>query len=581
MATVFFTGFEADSTAELRNTAGTTSFSSSVTRGAWSAYALRVNPVTTNGGSARLGALLTTGAFTNLSNSTALYLRFYFRYDTKPASNDEVICNFGAAVTTAVGSDLEVRLNSSGNLAVYSSGTPTLLATGSTTLSSGTWYRVEVKADQSDAANTVWEVKVDGTSQGSGSFTIVNSIVAAHLGKVFNRNGNSVDFFYDDALLSNSAYPGAGQCKVMVPAGDGSSANGTANGAANRWDCVKEIPHDSDTTYVNAIGASGTAATYTLTASGASSGDTINSVKGVHFTRRDGGTNGNVKLRVHSSSSNSDSSGQATTASYVITQRILDADPATSVAWTQSGVDAAEVGVVENSANASRVTAAYLMVDYTPAGGTAYTQSLTGTITPSATLTKSDSKSLTGSVAPSGSLVKLDDKTLTDTVTLSGSMVNQCGKGLTGSLAPSGSLARQDNKALTGTVISDGSLQRTADKALAGTLTASGTLARVVGKVLTGTLALTSSLAKLAMLVFTELLTWSGVLTRELPKAPPLVLDSIALARIRSDTVSSVRIQADMVALSRTVVDSVDIKRTSSDTEGFTRTLDDGVDFGA
>lgn len=365
MANTYFTGFESGNSGECQATAGTFSVQGSVTAGAWSAYALRVNPSGAGTGSVRVGALTAGGAFTNPTSAKS-FLRAKFRVDTLPASADEdMLWDGGLALWN-------LRLNSAGNLVVYDPGNPgTPAATGTAVLSAGVWYRVEAKVDVSDTVNVVWEVKVDGTADVSGSYANGGTAVAGwRLGKVLNSNGNSVDYYYDDVSYSDSAYPGDGRCKIMVPAANGSYASGTPAGsapAASLWQSVKEVPHDSDTTVINAIG-NGNACTFTLTASGASSGDTINGVKGVAFIRRDGATNGNMKLRVRSSSTDSDTTGLATTASYQTCQKLLDTDPGSGSAWTQSSVDAAEVGVVENSANADRVTATYLMVDYVPSG---------------------------------------------------------------------------------------------------------------------------------------------------------------------------------------------------------------------
>ena len=63
--------------------------------------------------------------YTQASNPSTAYNRFYFRAVTLPAANDEVICQ---AIDGSGVLKLEVRVNSAGNLVVYDSAV-SLLAT--------------------------------------------------------------------------------------------------------------------------------------------------------------------------------------------------------------------------------------------------------------------------------------------------------------------------------------------------------------------------------------------------------------------------------------------------------------------
>lgn len=365
MATTNIVSFDLGTTNECATTSGTFSVQNSVTSGSWSAYALRANPATTGTGYVRLQSLSATGAAAATS-LVAMYCRILFRYDTAPASGDEPILTIGSSTSGGASRDLEVRLDSSGVLTVYDVSL-NLLATGATALSSGTWYRLEVKADLSDNTDCVWEVKLDGASEGSGSYANSNGgTTYLFLGKVGNRNGNSVDFYYDDVLISDSAYPGAGRCTLLAPNANGNYQTATIGaGAGSHYQNVDEVPHDSDTTYLVTDGAGGAETEAVSDTAGASISGTINCVKAMCVLKRDGATNGSIKQRRRSGSTDSDlGSAFATTASYTLCASLMDTDPATSLAWSTSGIDGVEVGVLDNSANKTRMTACYLAVDY-------------------------------------------------------------------------------------------------------------------------------------------------------------------------------------------------------------------------
>lgn len=377
MATLNFIGNETGDLSEYASSSGTVSVQSTVKRSG--TYALRSNPTTTGTGFAVIGTLAASGA-KNVGDiaTTACWARFYFRYATKPAAGDEPIACIG--FNTNVNNDLlELRINSSGQLASYeglgSSGTPlALLATGTTVLAANTWYLVEIKSDESDTADNVWEVRIGGVAEISGTFVEENFLSSfLRLGKSVNRNGNTVDFFYDDVLISDSAYPGAGQSGILVPNAAGNYQNATRGGADSgaNWSQCDEVPPNSDTDYVITDLNTAHAETEAMQpASTFSIGGTINCVKAVAILKRDGATNGSVKLRTRSASTDTDASAFASTSAYLLIAKLFDLDPATGSAWTTGGIDAAEVGILENSAvNKTRMTVAYLMVDWTPSGG--------------------------------------------------------------------------------------------------------------------------------------------------------------------------------------------------------------------
>ena len=368
MATIFFSGFEAGNSEEVDLVSGTASIQTSNVR--TGVYSLKCNPTTTGTGFCTLASTTGAGA-SSAANVVTAFCRFYFYYVTKPASSSEEIFR-ARNVASLKGS---VRIDSTGVLSFYDS-TNTIVTTGSTVLSANTWYLIEVKVGT--GASAAWEVKINGTSEISGTSNLLASNNTRwNFGKSVNSNGQSVEFYYDDLLVSDSAYPGAGECRIAVPNAIGTYQTATVGAGAGHYQAVSEVPEDGDTSYLVSDGVATDAETETIqnhTASGANG--TVNCVRSYIITKRDGGTNGSIKIRFRSNTTNSDGTAFATGASYSQNSLFYDTDPATSIAWTLSGLDTLQVGIVENSANKSRITAAYAFMDTTPSAGTVYPRNM-------------------------------------------------------------------------------------------------------------------------------------------------------------------------------------------------------------
>jgi hypothetical protein len=326
-------------------------------------YAFRSNPTTTSTGYFALGGIASdgsTGGNVAFNLATAFY-RFYFRYHVKPASGDEDI--FWAA-TSGFGRKLNIALNSAGKLVVYDR-TRTLVTTGTTVLNADQWYRINVKSGT--GATAAWELLIDGASEASGTADQSSSNNGLGLfGKVLNSSNQTVDFFYDDIVIDDSAEPGAGQVGVMIPASDGTFTAWTIGaGSGSKWQQLTDIPNNGDTSYlVSTAVVNGTYTAQMQTGSAAGITGTLNRVKALALMKRDGGSNGSVKLRFRSGSTDSDSGANfASTGSYTLAASVFDTDPATSAAW--ASVDSLQVGAIEESgSNKTRMTEALVMVDF-------------------------------------------------------------------------------------------------------------------------------------------------------------------------------------------------------------------------
>ena len=371
-------GFETGATAtslEVITVSGTASIQAGAAR--TGGFGLQVNPVTTAGGYVRFPMrLLANGGPDNATITNITWSRFYFRPVTLPAANSEEI----AQIETVTSTKCTVRINSSGNLMLFNSaGTVQIGSTGSTVLATdGTWYRIEVYCETGLAATaTVMLAVGDGVASteitGTGNVR-EQGACSLYAGKVNNRNGNTVDFYYDDGAFSNSGYPGAGACEIMVPDGDGTYTAWTigAGGGADWTNIDDPVSNDGDTTYLLSTSVDGEASTATLesTLSAGISG-TINAAKAVAIVARNGSSTHSNELRLRSGATDSDTTAYISPAAYALIGKVFATDPNTAAAWTIAALDAVEVGVVEATAAAvkTKCTAVGLMVDFGPASG--------------------------------------------------------------------------------------------------------------------------------------------------------------------------------------------------------------------
>lgn len=333
-------------------------------------YALRVNPTGTNAGSSTVFPINSSGAPSGtVAVGTLGYYKVDFRYATKPSANDEPIITI---LNTSAGLKCEVRINSAGVLALYngSLGT-TLLATGSTALSADTWYRIELKVGTETSTNSsdaVYEVRINGATELSGSngdFTSVSSGTIT-LGKRSNRNGNTVDFFYDNVVIDDATWPGESYIKALLPDGAGNYSGATSG----TWQDVDERPPDDDTTYLSftsntskhsvsltscaTAGISGTIVCAQTVCRGRDTGSvTLNHVGFI----RSGGTDTNCGTGVNLGTGWSS-----------FGFKLFVTDPSDNAAWTTTKLDALEVGCYLSASNATaqRVTSLMVMVEYVP-----------------------------------------------------------------------------------------------------------------------------------------------------------------------------------------------------------------------
>lgn len=362
MATVNFCGWETGDSSEAVLTAGTFSVQTSVKR--TGSYALRVNPTTTATGRHKFVPYVSTTGLADGAGTTAnIFFTVYFRYATKPAANSEEIlaCTNGTNV-------MALRLNSTGTLSLYD--TTTLIADGATVLAQDTWYRIECNFN--DTANTQ-EVKLDGTVEISGSATTAAAWNGVNLGKSNDRNGQSVDLFYDDFIYSNTGYIGAGEAKIAVPIGAG-TYNNFEDGTGTTFAEVDEIPPNT-TDYVQNTSGISVHKIFDMQASATIGlvGSIVSVKPWVLMAESSSTTTAGAMRFLASGTEVGTTATDLGNTTYVQIARMRDTDPGTSAAWTTTGFDTLEVGPskgVDTSSIRCTFVAASVWTDGVVAGGT-------------------------------------------------------------------------------------------------------------------------------------------------------------------------------------------------------------------
>lgn len=356
------------------------------------------------------------------------YARFYLRIDTNPSA-DNCIAAFiaGANVTSTSANDAQIRLSSTGTLKLFANNSQ--VGSASSALSTGTWYRIELEADNGPAAGSkIIRGYLDGTQfAGTSSSSDIGGTISgiAVGGNLIAEAQTTGDWYFDDVAVNDNtgsfqtSLPGPGKVIVIRPnaAGDSNAWNNTANGAGsgNNYQLVDETSPNDATDMVQS-GTLNNLDLYNHEASGLSSTDTINCVQ-VWFRRRNNVADATTAVNavVIKTASGTQSNGTAvvpntttwrtgssTTANVIAANHTSYQDP-DGAAWTSSTVDSMQAGPKLTTANVNRiqVSAVWVSVDYNPA--TTVTPAAIANITALPATTLSAASTVTASVfaAPS------------------------------------------------------------------------------------------------------------------------------------------------------------------------------------
>lgn len=239
------------------------------------------------------------------------------------------------------------------------------------TISSGTWYRIELKTVISATVGEL-DMRVDGTSRASGTSlnTGTENTNAFNIGLVTNQNGQTV--FIDNVTVGTADWHGDSDVLRLDPNATGAANdwNSTGGTGSNRWDFVDDIPFDTANYITNTD--TGTAvesfnvedATGTIGAS-----DTINAVKFMSYLDGEvgGGGPGAVTDAIYEENATLADIFSSVSSAATVYSKTFATAPQSGGAWTLTKVDAVEAGA-DRSSGGARDTELYdvsVMVDFT------------------------------------------------------------------------------------------------------------------------------------------------------------------------------------------------------------------------
>jgi len=242
-----------------------------------------------------------------------------------------------------------LQIDSSGHIMVMTGGSvngSTTLATSTNTLAANTWYYIEFKVTIGSSGS--YQVNVGGVNWVSGTGNTQITANATTNEVAFYQN-SSVQLAYDDLYILNTSgsvnnnFLGDSRIYTSLPSGDDASfKQWTPSAGTNHYANVSDNPPDDDTSY-NSSGTVGQIDLFTYPS--ISPAGVIAGVQTVLTAKIDAAGTRTACEECRSSGTNYDGSNSFTlTTSYQMYRQIRETNPATSAAWTSSGVNAAEFG---------------------------------------------------------------------------------------------------------------------------------------------------------------------------------------------------------------------------------------------
>lgn len=220
-------------------------------------------------------------------------------------------------------------------------GSPTVVA-----LQTGVWAYLEVQM-KCDGSTGTCVVKLNGLEvlNLTGLDTLFTSASLTRVALAsYNNNLNAFDdlVIMDLTGAANNSFLGDVTISAILPNGAGNSSGWTPS-AGNNYDCVNEASPNDDTDY-NATSTLNAKDLYAF--ADAPAGADIRAVQVLASVRKAAEGPGQVKLVTRSNSTDYDGAEKGiggTTYAYV--REVLETNPATAAAWTESGFNAAEFGI--------------------------------------------------------------------------------------------------------------------------------------------------------------------------------------------------------------------------------------------
>jgi len=224
------------------------------------------------------------------------------------------------------------------------------LATGTTVLNTGQWYRIQARFGTNSAegeGDAPYEVHIDGVTEFSGTGdldhrpTVTCWIIAP------TAMESSFHFRLDDASISDSGFIDASASALMQ-----ADSAGTHTGWTGTYQDADENPHDGDTTYLgSSANAKETVNLESASSAGIPTGSTILAIRCLNVVRHVSGVGTNMRYIARSNSVEDTTSTDEDPEDYYVARgKVLETDFGNNNdPWSISSLNGLEAGVHFNA----------------------------------------------------------------------------------------------------------------------------------------------------------------------------------------------------------------------------------------
>lgn len=277
-----------------------------------------------------------------ITPSTRIFLGFAMNMLIVPGT---IIKTYTDTGTT---SQVYVTLNNGGSLSIVR-GSGTVLATSAANVYPGnSWQYIELCV-QIDSTVGYCELRVNGGTVASYSGNTRNGGTSTSVDRfdILRTSGGTETNYWDDLYVcdntgtSNNTFLGDIQVQTLLPNGAGASTQFTPTGATTNWQAVSNVPYS--TADYNSASTVGNRDLYTLSHLSAGTG-TVFGIQTNMIVNKTGAGTANIKAAIQSGATiyYDPTIALSTTAAW--SGVIRQIDPATSAAWTVTGVNSLEAG---------------------------------------------------------------------------------------------------------------------------------------------------------------------------------------------------------------------------------------------
>lgn len=280
-----------------------------------------------------------TGIYMSVPTGDEFYMGVAFRAGSSGTTHIFVLSN-------GTTKHLELQRNTSDLLVVTRNNT--VLATGTTTININTWYYLEMWALIADSGgraivriNGVEDINFTGDTRNGATLPTRCGLGAqTGSGAMAGAPLHFDDYYLADAAGSQT-FLGDLRVAALMPDGAGTSTQFTPDSGSN-YARVNETPPDDDTSYV-ASSTVGHKDTYSM-GNLPTTAETVHGVQQMIRARKDDAGARTGRMVVRSGGADYESSDIPILDTYAYHLAMRETDPATSAAWTNSGVNALEHG---------------------------------------------------------------------------------------------------------------------------------------------------------------------------------------------------------------------------------------------